>query len=80
MDDTNPVIAKTSMGQGSVDFGLIANEIKSGDLFIGQQRAFSAFDDDAAAVVPAHNIYSQAHRKGSSGNPPTRAGRFKLLR
>ena len=67
MNDAHPMVAKTAVGQGGVDFGFIPDEIKGGDLFIGQQGALGAFDDDAAAVVPAHNIYCQAHRKGRSG-------------
>ena len=45
-----------------MDGGLVADEIKAGDFFVGFQRQLRARDDDSAAVVAAHDIHCDSHR------------------
>jgi hypothetical protein len=55
------VVAKAARRQRCVYGGLIADEIKRGDFFIGLKREFRARNHDSATVVAAHDIHCDSH-------------------
>ena len=62
MDDAHAMVAKTAFGQSGVDFGLVADQVEGGDVFVVLQRPFDAGNDDPATVVAAHDIHCDSHR------------------
>ena len=56
------MVAKTAFGQRGVDFGLMADQENGGDVFVVLQRLFDAGNDNAAAVVAAHDIHCNSHK------------------
>jgi hypothetical protein len=44
-----------------MDLVFVADQKDGGDVFIIFQGAFHAGDDNAAAVIPAHDIHCNAH-------------------
>jgi hypothetical protein len=62
MDDADAMIAKASYRQGGMDFGFVADEIQGGDLLIGLEGAFGAFNDHTAPVVATHDIHCDSHK------------------
>src|SRR5947208_1958247 len=61
MDDAHAMIAKAAWWKSLMNPGLIANEKKFGDGFVGLERPFCALDNDTAAVVASHHIHRDSH-------------------
>ena len=55
------MVAKTTRRQRGVDCGLIADEKKRGDFFIGLKRELRARNHDSATMVAAHDIHCDSH-------------------
>jgi hypothetical protein len=60
------MVAKTAFGQRGVDLVLMADQKNGGDVFVVLQRLFDAGNDNAAAVVAAHDIHCNSHGEKSN--------------
>ena len=73
VDYAHAMVAKAALGQSGVDFASMADEIESGDLWIGLQSPIGAFDHNPATVVATHDIHCDSHKQtGSSETRPAR--------
>ena len=61
MNDAHAMVAKTAHGQRGVDFVLMTDQKNGGDVFVVLQRLFDAGNDNATAVVAAHDIHCNSH-------------------
>ena len=63
VNDAHAMVAKTAFGQRGVDFGLMADQEKGGDVFVVLQGLFDAGNDNATTVIAAHDIHCNSHGK-----------------
>jgi hypothetical protein len=63
MDNPYAMIAKPSFRQCGVNFRFLANQEKSRDPLIGLKRTNGAFYYHPTAMVSAHDIDGNAHKK-----------------
>lgn len=72
--DLQPRIGTTGLGQGSLDFSLLADEVQFGDVWVSLQGQLDPIDDDSDSVVATHDIHDDSHKwKERSELPPDRA-------
>jgi GTP cyclohydrolase II len=64
VDYAHAMIAKAASGQRSVNFSFVADEVKSGDVFVSLKCPFGAFDDDATTMIATHDIHCNSHIDG----------------
>ncbi len=46
-----------------MDVGLVADEVKGGDVFVFLQRPLDSGNDNATTVVAAHDIHRYSHNE-----------------
>jgi hypothetical protein len=62
VDDLNTVVLEAGGTHGGLDCGLVADEEERGDPAVLGEGKAHAFDDHAAAMIPAHYIHRDSHR------------------
>jgi hypothetical protein len=62
VDDPHAVVAEAAFGQGTMDFGLVADEEDRGDALVVLQGLLDAGDDNTTPMIAAHDIHCNSHR------------------
>ena len=61
MNEVDPPVAQAGLFERGLNVVLVADEVDGGEMVVGFESAFNAFNDDLATVVAAHDIHCDAH-------------------
>jgi len=65
--------------EASLDLGLLADEVKFGDVWVGLQGQLDSIDDDAGSVVATHDIHDDSHKWKERRTASARTALSKLM-
>src|SRR5260221_13451044 len=68
MDDGHTFISDTVFFQGSANLGLVADQKELRDFLIGLQGKLGSGNHNAAAMVTAHDIHCNLHKRNMRRN------------